>query len=482
VTSVLAIATIAVPIYAAILHGGLYLYRPRERANAWLALSALSVAVIAIAVTGRAHNADPEMALRYQQLSMFAGAALLPVFPRWCHAFLGLTRKRVEWAATALAAVVVTSNVCGWIFSGSFAMLPLIDASHPAPAARLSPWGMVLVAAFGMVALDVGIQLGRGQRQRPETRAAFFAYCAFGISVAYDIAVGAEILVGPQLLPVGYLVMIAGLSSGLVQSFVRSMKQAEQLATDLSQSVEERSQELRRKERQLVHGERLAALGTLAAGVAHEINDPLAFVSSNLNRVEEIWSDPAERRDVPEILDECHDGLARLRGTVDELLRLARRRESEPVRVDLAELVASVLPLVRSEGRFRARWTELLNAVPPVRGDPGLLAQVALQLLLNALRNVPEGAPGDHRIHVSTSSERGRTCLRVHDSGPPIAADDLPHLFDPFGPLATEPDAPRLGLAVTHQIVTSHGGEIEVESDHNGTEVRVWLPVDRETA
>jgi len=275
-------------------------------------------------------------------------------------------------------------------------------------------------------------------------------------------------------------VMLAGLSSGLVQSFVRSMKQAEQYASDLSASVEERGEELRRKERQLVHGERLAALGTLAAGVAHEINDPLAFVSSNLNRVEEIWSDPAERRDVPEILDECHDGLARLRGTVDELLRLARRRESETVRIDLAELVASVVPLVRAEGRFRARWTEFLNAVPPVRGDPGLLAQVALQLLLNAVRSVPEGAPGAHRIHVSTSSEGGRACLRVQDSGPPIPAAHLPQIFDPFGPLATEPDAPRLALAVTHQIVTSHGGEIEVESDAGGTLVSVSFPVDDE--
>jgi signal transduction histidine kinase len=116
--------------------------------------------------------------------------------------------------------------------------------------------------------------------------------------------------------------------------------------------------------------------------------------------------------------------------------------------------------------------------VPAVRGDPGLLAQVALQLLLNALRSVPEGAPGEHRIHVSTTCEGGRVCLRVHDSGPPIPADELPHLFDPFAPLGTQSEAPRLGLAVTHQIVTSHGGDIEVESDARGTEVSVWLPVD----
>jgi signal transduction histidine kinase len=480
VNGLLPVATIAVPLYTAILHGGLYAYRRRERAHIWLALSALSVSLIAISVTARAHNDDPARALQLQQLSMLAGAFLLVVFPRWCHSYIGVARPRVEWMAVALAVVVVASNLAGTVFSSDYAMLPMLDAHVPTPAARLSRWGMVLVAGFGMIALDVGIQLARSARRRPETRAAFIAYCAFGLSVAYDIGVGAEVLIGPQLLPVGYLVMLAGLSSGLVQSFVSSMKQAEQYASDLSASVEERSEELRRKERQLVHGERLAALGTLAAGVAHEINDPLAFVSSNLNRIEEIWSDPAERRDVPEILDECHEGLARLRGTVEELLRLARRRESEPVRVDLAELVASVLPLVRAEGRFRARWTELLNAVPPVRGDPGLLAQVALQLLLNALRSVPEGAPGEHRIHVSTSSEGGRACLRVRDSGPPIAEADLPRLFDPFGPLATEADAPRLGLAVTHQIVTSHGGDIEIESGRGGTEVTVWLPVDAE--
>jgi len=162
---------------------------------------------------------------------------------------------------------------------------------------------------------------------------------------------------------------------------------------------------------------------------------------------------------------------------VAELLRLARRRESATLPVDLAEVVGSVLPLVRAEGRFRARWTELLTAVPPVRGDPGLIAQVALQLLLNALNSLPEGTPGEHRIHVATGRQGRRVCLRVRDSGPPIPAQALPHLFDPFSPLAPGHDATRLGLAVTHQIVTSHGGDIEVESDERGTEVTVWFPI-----
>jgi len=480
--SALVIATVVVPLYTAILHAGLFVQRPRDRANLWLALSALGVTVIAACVAMRGSAADWLEAVRWQKVTMAGGALLGLSFPRWLHAFIGVERPRVERLAAIFAAFVVTANACNWIFSHEVAMQPFLAEPNLAPAARLSPWGFAIVGSFGVIALYIGIELGRAAMRRPEVRAAFAGYCVFGLALAHDIMVGAELYNGPMLLPVGYLVMLAGLSSGLVGEFVRAMEEAERRARDLRARLEERSEELRQKERLLVHGERLAALGTLAAGVAHEINDPLAFVSSSLNRVEEIWSDPEERRDVPEILDECHEGLARLRGTVSELLRLARPRESEPVSIDLAELVASVLPLVRAEGRFRARWTEFLTAVPPVRGDPGLLAQVALQVLLNALRSIPEGAPGEHRIHVSTTCEGGRVCLRVHDSGPPIPADELPHLFDPFAPMPDEGDASRLGLAVTHQIVTSHGGDIEVESDARGTEVSVWLPVDEGAA
>lgn len=475
----LVIATVVVPLYTAILHGGLYAWRPRDRAHLWLAVSALTISAIALSVALRGQATDATTAIRFQKLTMLGGTVLAVSFPNWCHAFLGVRRPRVEKLALAFAGLVLASNACDRIFSGELALLPFLAQQELAPAARLSSFGIAIVLGFGTIASYVGWELGRAARSRPETRAAFVGYCAFGLTLAHDIAVGAELRIAPMLLPVGYLVMIAGLSSGLVGEFVRSMQQAERRATDLSASLEERSEELRHKEQLLLHGERLAALGTLAAGVAHEINDPLAFVSSSLNRVEEIWDDPVERRDVPEILDECHEGLARLRGTVSELLRLARRRESEPVPIDLSELVASVLPLVRAEGRFRARWSELLTHVPVVRGDPGLLAQVALQLLLNALRSVPEGAPGEHRIHVSTACEGGRVFLRVRDSGPCIPADQLEHLFDPFAPPPDDGNAPRLGLAVTHQIVTSHGGDIEVESDARGTEVSVWLPVDQ---
>jgi signal transduction histidine kinase len=473
----LLVASVVVPACTALMHAWLFHRRRRDTVHVWLACVALGVAGIAIGETGRGGASSAAAVQRWQRIEMASGTVLLVGFVRWCHVFLALARPRIERGADAFAAGVLASLLAGGVFADEIVQRRAFGGGSVGEA-MLTPFGFFVVGGFGLAAAYVGVALARAARANPTARTPLAAYCLFGATLFHDIAVGASLLDAPQLLPFGYLVMVLGLSAGIVRGFVRSMDESERLATDLHARVEERSEELRRKERQLVHGERLAALGTLAAGVAHEINDPLAFVSSNLNRIEEIWSDPVERRDVPEILAECHDGLAQLRGTVAELLRLARRRESETVPIDLAEVVSSVLPLVRAEGRFRARWTELVTAVPAVRGDPGLLTQVALQLLLNALRSIPEGAPGDHRIHVSTGCEGGRVCLRVRDSGPPIPPAELPHLFDPFSPLDAEIAASRLGLAVTHQIVASQGGEIEVESDERGTEVTVWLPVD----
>jgi signal transduction histidine kinase len=473
----LLVATVVVPVYTALLHAWIYAHRRHEITHLWLAISALGVAGIATSVIGRTAATSPAESLRWQEIEIAVGAVLAIAFVCWAHAALGLRRPRVERAVAALLALVATGLATNSIFSDVIVERPALGGDGHLNEAMLTSFGIFVVSIFALFVAYVGIALGRAAATRLDARYLFASYCLFALTLLHDSAVGANLIVAPQILPLGYLAMMTGLSAVLVRGFVRSMSEAERLATDLHARVEERSTELRRKESQLVHGERLAALGTLAAGVAHEINDPMAFVSSNLNRVEEIWNHPTESRDVPEILGECHDGVARLRATVGELLRLARRNEAATVPVDLAEVVASVLPLVRAEGRFRARWTELLTAVPAVRGDPSLLAQVALQLLLNGIRSIPEGAPADHRIAVSTSSERGRVRLRVRDSGPPIPSAELQHIFDPFSPLAAEDANARLGLAVTHQIVVSHGGEIEVSSDQRGTEVTVWLPI-----
>ncbi|HTY18634.1 MAG TPA: ATP-binding protein [Myxococcota bacterium] len=473
----LLLATAVVPLYTGLLHGWIYLQRRREALHLWLAVAAVSAAAIATAVIGRGHAGSFAEARVWQRVQMGAGCALAIGFVRWTLAFLELQRPRVEAAVWALCGAVLAGLVSDVVFARDGAVRQVVLGGPAVPEPGLTAFGQAVLAIFVFFVGYVGVELALACRKRPDARAVFLAYVVFAASLLHDAARGSRWLSGPELLPFGYLAMITGISAVLIRGFVRSMQQSERLATHLHEFVEERSAELRRKEVLLIHGERLATLGTLAAGVAHELNDPMAFVSSSLNRVEESWRDPRDRADVPEILGECRDGLARLRGTVAELLRLARGGDAELGAVDLSQVVRSVLPVVRAEARYRARLVEELEPVPGVTGNPGLLAHVALHLLLNGVRAAPDTA-GDHEVRVSTRCEGGRVRLRVRDEGPAIPRALLAGLFDPFSSLAAGAEsASHLGFAVTHQIVSSHGGEIAVASDDGGTEVTVWLPV-----
>jgi signal transduction histidine kinase len=486
VKDALLLATIVVPLYTALLHGWIYWLRPREPAYLALALSAFAMAVVAGGLTAQSLTASPEVAYSLQQLQLAAGAALMVTFPRWVHLFLGVRRPRVEHATVAIALVTCIGIAGEWIFSREMRLLPTVLFHPPAWNAPTTPLGQVVLSSYAGVVVYLCVTLGRAWRHAPWTRPVFVAYAAFAVTILYDASRGAGIVYGPEMLPFGYLGMVVGISATVIRRFVRSLEDAGRLAGEWHEQVEARSAELRRKELQLVHGERLATLGTLAAGVVHEINDPMAFVSSNLNRIEETWRDPRERGDIPEILGECREGLARLRGTVGELLRLARGSDAGSLPIDLAEVVASVLPLVRAEARVGARLECDLAPVPAVLGNPGLLAQVALQLVLNAVRAVPASRTNGHRVRVATRYAGDRVLLQVRDEGVPLPPELLPHLFDPFASLAVDATAradgasaapgARLGLAVTHQIVTRHGGQLTVESRDGGTTFTVSLP------
>ena len=484
--SALVLATIVVPLYTALLHGWIYAMRSREPGSLAFALSALAMAGVAGGLAAQCFTPAPETAYAWQGFQLAAGAVLLVTFLRWVHGFLGVRRPRVEAAAAVIALATLAGLASGRVFSRAMELRATLPFHPPAWNAPLTPAGEIVLSGYVFFVVYLCVELGRASLRDPQVRPVFLTYAAFAGTLLYDAARGARLASGPELLPFGYLGMVVGLSATLIRRFVRSLEDAARLAGEWHERVEERSAELRRKELQLVHGERLATLGTLAAGVAHEINDPMAFVSSNLNRIEEIWPDTRERQDVPEILAECRDGLARLRSTVAELLRLARGSDAGSLPVDLSEVVSSVLPLVRAEARFGARLECDLAPVPAVLGNPGLLAQVALQLVLNGIRAVPAEQAARHRVRVVTCCEDGRVQLRVRDDGPALPPELLPHLFDPFASLALDAAAradgagaahgARLGLAVTHQIVTRHGGRLHVESGDGGTTFTVSLP------
>jgi two-component system, cell cycle sensor histidine kinase and response regulator CckA len=240
----------------------------------------------------------------------------------------------------------------------------------------------------------------------------------------------------------------------------------------------------RRVELQLAQAERLASVGMLAAGVAHEINNPLAFVTGNLDVIaERIAATLAARPDdvlqafVP-MVDDAREGAERVRSIVRGLKVFSRVSNQAPTAIDVRGPLEAALGMARNEIRHRARLTLDFQPTPRFLGDEGRAGQLFLNLLVNAAQSIPEGAAEHNSITVRVRAEDEHVQVEVSDTGAGIPRDVLPRIFDPF--FTTKPIGvgTGLGLSICHAIATDLGGRIEVESEvGRGTTFRVLLPV-----
>jgi PAS domain S-box-containing protein len=222
-------------------------------------------------------------------------------------------------------------------------------------------------------------------------------------------------------------------------------------------------QELSRQRDVLYQSEKLAALGRLVAGVAHEMNNPLGIISSRI----ELMLAEAEGQTLPaqllEDLKVVHRNVLRVAGVAQALRSFARQSPGERRPVNLNTVVGETLLLTgKPMSTDNVRITTTLDpALPSVLGDANALQQVLLNLLTNAREAMTGG--GEIRIEIGPDPERpGRLRLAVSDTGPGIRAADLPHLFEPF--YTTKSSGTGLGLAVSYGIVQDHLGTIEVQS------------------
>jgi signal transduction histidine kinase/CheY-like chemotaxis protein len=235
-------------------------------------------------------------------------------------------------------------------------------------------------------------------------------------------------------------------------------------------------------ERRLAQADRLAALGTLAAGVAHEINNPLAYVMLNLEwvarKLPAVRSDAASLDGLMAMLSEARQGVERVSTIVRELRSFSRIDGETRVPIDLSAVVESALKIVGHEIRPRARVITSCEPVGPVLASEARLEQVVVNLLLNAAQAMSEGPPDRNEIRVSVRPDgEGHAVFEVTDNGPGVPADVLPRIFDPF--FTTKPVGlgTGLGLSICHGIVMSLGGRIAVYSEPGeGASFRVRLP------
>ncbi|MCY1021672.1 sensor histidine kinase [Pyxidicoccus sp. MSG2] len=267
----------------------------------------------------------------------------------------------------------------------------------------------------------------------------------------------------------------------LLEATVRERTaELEHANTRLTESL----RELQATQAQLLFADRLASVGQLAAGIGHEINNPLAFIISNLEYVQEELrlQDGGVERSRTEVrlaLSEAREGAERVRLIVRELRNLARPDSLESGPVDLKAVVRSAEKMAIHLIRTRARLVLDVDDAPPVHGNGARLCQVVLNLLLNAAHAIEPGGGQRHTIRVSARAQEAQTVLvEVEDTGCGIPPENLGRIFDPFFSTRPVGTGTGLGLAVCHGIVASHGGEISVESEvGKGTTVRVKLPV-----
>jgi PAS domain S-box-containing protein len=236
--------------------------------------------------------------------------------------------------------------------------------------------------------------------------------------------------------------------------------------------------ERHRLDEQLALADRMASIGTVAAGVAHEINNPLAYVQMNLELAAKALADAGGPAEAAESVRVAIEGAERVRGIVRNLRTLSRAEEDVLEAVDLRELLDSTLTLAASALTPKARVVRRYDPVPRALGTGGRLGQVFLNLVLNATDAIPEGAAGDHEVCVSTATGAdGRAIVEIADTGGGIASEHAGRVFDPFFTTKPVGAGTGLGLAICHRIVTGLGGDIGFTSRAGGgTVFRVSLP------
>jgi PAS domain S-box-containing protein len=235
--------------------------------------------------------------------------------------------------------------------------------------------------------------------------------------------------------------------------------------------------ERRALQAQLLLADRMASLGTLAAGVAHEINNPLAFTVANLGfAVEEARRLESRHSELEQALLEAQQGAARVRDIVRDLKSFSRDDDGHSG-CDARQVLRAAVNLAQNEIRPRARVELDLGETPPVAASERRLGQVFLNLLINAAQAIPEGAPERHAIRARTRAEGLRAVVEIEDTGSGIAPEILGRIFDPFFTTKPVGVGTGLGLSICHGIVSSLGGDIQVESEPGrGSLFRVRLP------
>ena len=334
-------------------------------------------------------------------------------------------------------------------------------------------WKALTFIALGIAVTSAGhyltpsdLRLWHGLFQRLYYLPVIYAAIAFGWVGGLMAGIAAGLLYIPHIITTWshenhyaieqyaeiFMFLAVGVVTGILSDRERSRRAELQVA---ARQLKQMNVELQNTFEQVKRADRLSAIGQLAAGLAHEIRNPLASIDGAAE-VLEPGGEPEEvrRETIAIIRKEC----ARLFRLLTNLLDFARPREPERCSVDVAKVLESVIQLVRHSGGKNIHFhLDVTNTLPPLMCDQEQLAQVILNLTMNAAQAMPQG--GDVRLKARRSD--GGILIQVQDQGSGIPPEDLDKVFDPF--FTTKDEGTGLGLSVVHQIVTQHGGSVTAE-------------------
>ncbi len=314
-------------------------------------------------------------------------------------------------------------------------------------------------------------------------------------------------------------ILLRGDCLGVIEFFSHETRRADDailemmanLGTQIGQFIERRQMRGR-----VVQSEKLASLGMLSAGVAHEINNPLAYIANNLAVIErdvrfllsilglyeQVCAKAADtdreiagqikrmaeevdlhyvKNNMAKLMESTRQGVKRVADIVQNLRGFARVDRASFEQADIHEALRIALEMVHGRmERCAITVEERLGELPLVSGSPALLNQVFLNLLVNATQAIESTYRADGRIAITTQARNGEVVIEVADNGCGIPDEILPQIFDPFFTTKAIGDGTGLGLSITHAMVQDHGGRMEVESaPGEGSRFRVILPVAR---
>lgn len=235
---------------------------------------------------------------------------------------------------------------------------------------------------------------------------------------------------------------------------------------------------------QLLVSDRLVQVGTLAAGVAHEINNPLAYVMGNIEYALRELSSPVCARHVPgtvmEALTTALEGSHRIRVIVEDLRVFSRTGDGRPHPVDLQRVLDSAIGMAATQIRYRANLVRDFDEVPQIAANENRLGQVFLNLLINAAQAIPEGHSAEHEIRVRLRRSATHVEVEISDTGAGIPSNVRQRLFQPFVTTKPKEEGTGLGLSICRRILNEYRGEISARANPDrGTTFHVRLPLEQ---